>query len=496
MLRLGVHDSSRLEWIAELPFPADGRADDFELDFLVEIPAHLWIRHDNWERLQVLARLASPVDEDGENVHRLISVDELRRSALAAAQRAKEAEARIEHGVFAASIRLAPAPAGQGGEGLLARLQETLAALRERRDFLCKTRQGETDEVARERALSGEFLSNHALELIGRIERAVVAHLLHPACRAQGREELAAELRGALARALEAEFDWRKAHAIESPRERDPWELERYVARVSVLKKHFQGLLFLQVEAEHSDQRFHALLGAVSAILGALVAFPLALFLTGGHGVAGLGVGLTWTILLVALTYGVREPIKEGAKNWLKKRMTDNIGGRLTTVSTRPTALQEPLRLLSVRESFTDTQADGIDPQHPDLGKTVPMVRLRYRMWGTLQGDPHLSGQGTGSVRLVFRYDLSPLFSRLDDPIKEVPILAENHASIRFTDAARSYRFPVKLSVRCGGDDSVARGVLVSHKLGLDRMDLAEDEVAPLPSGPVAAVFVGSMRRR
>jgi hypothetical protein len=71
----------------------------------------------------------------------------------------------------------------------------------------------------------------------------------------------------------------------------------------------------------------------------------------------------------------------------------------------------------------------------------------------------------------VFRYDLSPLFARLDDAVKPVPVLDPETRRVRFAAAPRCYRLPVRVRVRCGGASLGERATLVFSKRGLDRLE-------------------------
>ncbi len=506
LLRLGVHDSSRLEWMAELPFSRDKNPEEFDLELTAEVPAHIWTAHDHWERLQLLARLSSPNDEQlPANVLPMGTVDELRRAALAAARRAKETQSHIERLIFEASSLLIATPNPALADEILALFHRGLQSLREMRDSLGTPRATESGAVTRERALAEEFLSNYAIELVSRVEKAVAGPLLGPRHRHQEYETDASRIRAALASELLEEFSWRRSRGLAIPTDRGPWDLEKYVSRVSGLRKHFQGLLFLQVETELADSRYRPLFGAVAAGFGALAAFPLLLFFTGGYGVAGLSVGLSGAAILVAVTYGVRERIKDGVRSWLARRLRENVGGRLTKMTTMRRHSAEPAELVRVRESFYSTMEQRSDPLHPDLGESLSVVRLRYHMRGTVHRDDAPADRGSERVKLVFRYDLSPLFTRLDDPFKHVPILTEDGSSVRFVDAARCYRIPVRLALRHRGETQFESGTIVTHKLGLERLerplpDEPIDEPSPLfaagGSGAFSSVASAMMRRR
>ena len=80
-------------------------------------------------------------------------------------------------------------------------------------------------------------------------------------------------------------------------------------------------------------------------------------------------------------------------------------------------------------------------------------------------------------VKHVFRYDLSPLFTRLDDAVKQIPVLDKSTHRVRFTEAPRSYRFPIRIRVACEGLTHEELAVVVLHKGGLDRLERSRDGV-------------------
>ncbi|HEY0838579.1 MAG TPA: hypothetical protein VGD74_00195, partial [Vulgatibacter sp.] len=154
MLRLGVHDSSRMEWIAELPLSEGQAPEEFTLELSAEVPAHVWTAHDHWERLQLLARLSSPTDDVSPGAARLLAtVDEVRRAALAEAKRAKEVQARLEKAIFAASSLLSASARPDLGDEILGPLEAALGELRATREALGAPRPAESEDVARERTL-------------------------------------------------------------------------------------------------------------------------------------------------------------------------------------------------------------------------------------------------------------------------------------------------------------------------------------------------------
>jgi hypothetical protein len=96
---------------------------------------------------------------------------------------------------------------------------------------------------------------------------------------------------------------------------------------------------------------------------------------------------------------------------------------------------------------------------------------IRYSHQGTVFPRAQLSRQGVRRIKHVFRYDLSPLFARLDDAVKPVPVLDPETHRVRFAAAPRCYRLPVCVRVRCGREWQVERATLVLSKRGLERLE-------------------------
>lgn len=478
-VRLRIHDAGRVEWVATIPLPERGE-EGIELEFAAEVPAHVWTDHDHWGCLQLMSRLGSPSDDEETGpLPPPHTLDDLRRSALAAVHRNKEAREQLHREIFSAVSLVADPPPDLAGR-IRAAVARALDDLAEEREQLFRPEPGESTEMVRERRLVAEFLSNHAIDFIAGVLHSIDDEL----CGARSRQkagylDVAAELRPFLAERLAREFAYRREHGFLCPEERNPSLLERYVARASQLKKHFQEVLFLELEAERADRRFRNLYGAVAATLAALWALPLGFLLTGGAGLTGLGLGLGSTLALLVASYAVKDRIKEMARDWLSHRVS-RYAGRITDLSVPARLLETPWRIARVRESFFVQRSTRTDPLNPDLGPTRPVVVLRYLFRGTVRGDPRLAWQGLDRLKLVFRYDLTPLFARLDDPIKELPVLASDGRDICFAEAARSYRLPIRIALRHRGVEEEEEGVLVAHKLGLERLERR----VPQPQSP------------
>jgi hypothetical protein len=126
---------------------------------------------------------------------------------------------------------------------------------------------------------------------------------------------------------------------------------------------------------------------------------------------------------------------------------------------------------VAARESFEQKLIRKPDPLNPESGSLVPSTVIRYTQRGQVLPTPALDVAGVRRVKHVFRYDLSPLFARLDDAVKQVPVLDKTTHRVRFTEAPRSYRFPIKVRVTSGGGTSEESAIVVLHKGGLDRLE-------------------------
>lgn len=499
-LRSKIHDTSRLEWTAELPLPEGKGAEEFVLETEFEVPAAIWSDHDGWSHLQLFARLASPCGDHDDELPPG-SVDELRRATLAAVRRLKVERESLEHEVFTAASLFSRAPRHSLGDVLLAGVARALAEVRGARTALGTSTASDPEELRRERALAAEFLSNHTLEFLSRIQRAIDEGLCGPRCRHPAvYGEMARRLRPQIARALADELAWRGAQDLLRPDPEDPEALEHYVERASLLKKHFQELLFLQAETELVDRRFKNWFAVAAAIAASVWAFPLGLVLTSDR-MAGVGVGFTATVVLFSLMYAVKDRIKESVRGWLAERIIRGYGGRVTTLLTPARLLAQPSRLARLRESLSRVAETRPDPINPEVGAVRPVVCLRHQVRGTVEGDPRLAWKDLTGLKLVLRYDLSPLFARLDDEVKQIPILAEGGQAVRFAEAPRAYRLPVHLRLRHRGRVITEDRVLVAHKLGLERLErvtpgLDAEPQLPAREGPVASVALSGLRPR
>ncbi len=120
-------------------------------------------------------------------------------------------------------------------------------------------------------------------------------------------------------------------------------------------------------------------------------------------------------------------------------------------------------------ESFVQSRGSAPDPLGSPSGMPVSIVRFQQR------GRPgrELPTIHATQVRIGFRYDLSPLFSRMHDLAKPVAVADAGTRRIRFLNSPRSYRVRVRVRLRCGGTVREETASLVMNKQGLQRLESA-----------------------
>ena len=178
--------------------------------------------------------------------------------------------------------------------------------------------------------------------------------------------------------------------------------------------------------------------------------------------------------------------MKEIGRTWMTKRVHRVWGAqRITRYRAPARRLAGRDVIVTARESFDQGVAALPDPLNPESGATVPVTVLKYEQKGSVAPHAQLLASGVRRLKHVFRYDLSPMFGRLDDALKPVPVLDETGRRVRFIDAPRCYRVPIAVSVTCGGHVHTERATLVLHKRGLERLDREEpDDRRALDSHP------------
>ena len=484
-VRVGIHDASRLEWSVAVPLP-EGRPLDYAIDVELEIPSNAFARHAPWDQLQAFTRLDGPAAET-IRAGGTVTIDVLRRGAVALANRMS----RASDG-FARHCRLAASPFQEPGLGDDDDLEETLAIwidgaiamAAEARAKLVTAAPGEAQELVRERRLVDEYVSVRLLEMLAGVERALAA-LLEARCpQAETFPPVVAKIERKVADALESELLYRDTQGFLRADPTVPNELERYLDRASQLKKHFQEVLFLEADIYQVAERIHHWVAAFVAVIASTWAFAwqIALMNNGPRSSAAgatVGSGIVVLAVIAGLVYAAKDRIKEVGRVWIAGNVHRFYAQRVARFRAPARRLPKRDVIVSARESFDQRTSRRPDPLNPDSGATLMGTTLRYVHKGTVSPKAVLREAGVRRIKHVYRYDLSPLFTRLDDAVKQVPVLDRETRRVRFVDAPRCYRLPVRVRVTCEGDVQEEVVTLVLHQRGLDRLERAS-ELAPL----------------
>jgi hypothetical protein len=482
-VRLDVHDASRLEWSVSIPLPEHGSA-AYAIDVELEIPANVFARHAPWDQLQSWTRLDGPAD--AVRVDAAPSIDVLRRGAIAFANRlARASEGFSRHCRLAAAVSAAAFTTESLREGLELWLGFAAATANDARDRLTVRNKKDSTEIACERGLVDEYVSVRLLEALASAERAIAALRESRNPRLPEYEPALSEVEERLGEMLEQEVAHRDRCGRLHPDPREPASLESYIERASRLKKHFQEVLFLEREQYQVAERLHNWVAALVAVVASTWAFAWQILLTNRapSSASRVGSGLFFLAVVVGLIYAVKDRIKELGRAWISGNVHRFYAQRVARW--RAPARRLPGRdvVVRARESFDTSVVRNPDPLNPESGATTASTLVRYVHRGVVYAKEALRDGGVRRVKHVFRYDLSPLFARLDDPVKQVPVFDGATRRVTFTAAPRCYRVPVRLRVRSAEGTRDERATLVLHKRGLDRLDFETGRGVELETG-------------
>jgi hypothetical protein len=475
-LRLAVHDLSRIEWTASVGLPTVAPR-KYEVEFTFEVPANIYSVHNVWDHKQSFTRLQSPSEEGELRIDR-VDIDELRRDTLGVAHRLKMLREKLDRVCAAAAAQLVEALKPSLQKYLRELVEQGVSVVTEMRGCLrapsdepaAATAADAAPEVSREWELADEFLSHQLLDFLAASEKSIDDVLLAASSRLRELDFSWTEgLRERVAEALAAELEHREAVGFPNPHADSPKELSEFVERGSRLKKHFQGVLFLDVEAYMVDYRVRNWTGIAAASLAAgfWMAFTLLPIAPGTK--AGLGLG-TFTVAFAA-AYALKDRVKELMRAWLAGRITRVYGQRVVTLRLPERIDRERQVMVEARERFTCTADVREDALNRTVGKTHRVMLLHYHLRGEASPSPLLERAGICSLKHIFRYDLSPIFSRLDNAVKPVPVLDPKTRRVCFADAPKEYRLPVTLCARLEGRETRVGAELVVSKRGIERLE-------------------------
>ncbi|HEY2512682.1 MAG TPA: hypothetical protein VGI39_17565 [Polyangiaceae bacterium] len=488
-VRLEVHDASRLEWSISIPLPDERsrRPRKYAIDVELQIPANAFAPHAPWAQLQSFTRLdgtqSSGRGADAE------TVDGLRRRALATAHKlARVSDGFSRHCLLAGSL-FATAPRSDLEDGLLLWLDAARATAAETRADLGA---GGDATLRRERELVDEYVSVRLLEVLAGAERSLASLRESKSPHVGAMREAISRAEERSASMLAEELERRGARGWICVDATATEVLEQYLDRASRLKKHFQEVLFLEPETFHVAERLHHWVAAAAAVLASTWAFAWQLFLSSRAPTteSRVGSGLVLVAATAGLIYAAKDRIKELGRSWISGNVHRFYAQRVARYRAPARRLPSREVIVSARESCHQTVSSHPDPLNPAIGTSVPVTVIRYAHLGTVFPRAELVRQGVRRIKHVFRYDLSPLFARLDDSVKPVPVLDPETNRVRFAAAPRCYRVPVSVHVSSGGVSHRERAVLVLGKRGLDRLERVpvvegEDKALDLLGGDV-----------
>ncbi len=465
-LRIAVHDASRMEWICTLPL--DRETYNFEIEFVAEIPANLLTPQDLWSHLQEMARLHSP---DTDVWSSAAGNDDLRRATLAVIHKMKILQDR--HGRacnVANSILLQEAKRDVTGE-LESHLDEAIGLIAKARHHLAALTANGSASPAESR-LADEFLSTKLLDFLTEAEKDVSDTLLVAGARFRDNYEIAGEkLRRRLFDELANELRRRGEKGFFNPSGEKPGELEDFLERASHLKKHFQEVLFLEMTTQPVESRLKNWVAVFAAILASVFYF---LAMTAPSLMAP-GIGLGTTALVGAFIYALKDRIKEVVRGWLSHRLLHLYGTRTVSLRVPARLMKSRPLLVESRDVFTITFENRHDALNPEIGETRRLAVLHYKKKGKVEQPKsvakELEHKGLRSVKQIFRFDLSAVFPRLDDPSKRIPVLEKDGRTVRWVDAPRTYAFPVTARLVTPNGTLEQSGEVVAQKHGIVRFD-------------------------
>ncbi len=478
LVRVGIHDASRIEWSVSVPLPtAKEGALPYLIDLEMEIPANAFARHSPWDQLQSFTRLDGPAE--AMNAGDPVTIDGLRRGAIALANKlARAGDGFTRHCRLAASL-LADAPAADLEDALRIWIDAAVKMAEEARKKVAKGGADDAAELVRERGLVDEYVSIRLLEMLAGVERALGAF---QSVRAPGQVKLGpvvARVEAHVADVLEKEIEHRAAHRYLWADPDSLEALERYLDRASRLKKHFQEVLFLEPERYEVADRLHHWVAAFVAVLASTWAFIWQIVLINNRPTTGtqIGSGVVVLAVIAGLVYAAKDRIKEMGRTWISGNVHRFYAQRVARF--RAPARRLPGRdvIVSARESIDQRTMQRPDSLNPESGATTPATIIKYTQKGAVSPQAQLTLAGVRRVKHVFRYDLSPLFARLDDALKPVPVLDAVTRRVKFADAPRCYRVPLRLKVTANGSTQEEEVTVVLHKRGLDRLERAGDTI-------------------
>jgi len=451
-LDVSIHDASRVQWVASAPLSEGGKRRSYTIDFTIDVPEHLWVRHSLWGAFRARTRLQTPDFAVRATRPRSV-IDDIRHEALRSGRRLKRLERKITLGI-------ARGGAARGGEVAPA-LERLIVDINTRRSAVLRTGEGAPEGVATEARLAAEYLSVELLSAFARL-------------RTSFPDDCEALVR--LTTAIAAERAYRREQGWPTPRGDGRKGLERWLRRRSALKKHFHQLLWLDADEFKPDDRLGHWIAALVAVIASTWAFSwhvayMNQLITGGMSM----ISMVMAGAIAGVLYAVKDRIKEVGRGWLSRRVRDGIADKIVRLHLQKRVDARRSRLLTSRENLRADRALRHDPLNPALGRTVSVMALNVSLRLDQHGLDVPGDWGVGGVKHVMRYDLSALLPRLDHGRRDVPV-TRSDGRVHMASVRKLYALQLRCVLRDDSDGVVLQrsGELMIDRGGLRRLRMSE----------------------
>jgi hypothetical protein len=258
--------------------------------------------------------------------------------------------------------------------------------------------------------------------------------------------------------------------------------------RWRVLKRFVSSALYIKVDREETGLMALDIIGGVAAAMAMLVATVSILFIN-----ARWPANLSWAfVTAMVASYVVKDRLKEWGKRSLGKRLTRGLSDHTLKLRSPGTG-----RLLGTcKESFTIKKVKNLpqevaelrfsDLESHDAIEGRPETVMWYTKEIALSSDElRAEFPGASGITDVFRLNVSPMLSRMDDLYEQYNYVHPETGALRSTRCARVYHVNIVLCLSTGdGEMKLTRVRAVLNKKGV----LRAESVNAAPDGAANGV--------
>ncbi|HEY5743690.1 MAG TPA: hypothetical protein VIS99_14240 [Terrimicrobiaceae bacterium] len=332
----------------------------------------------------------------------------------------------------------------------------------------------DTEEIGRERKLADEFISMRFIAFIADSQAMVDGMLGAPAASDGHFRPTLALVNESLTGMVEVELNYRRVKGYVVADLDSTQSLEQFVDRRSRLKKNFEAVHSLDRVTYPVEQRLHFWLACFAALLGGTCAFAMqTMMLRSAQSMNWSLIGLT---VLMGISYAMRDRIKEALQGWLTARVYRLYAQRVVRCF-RPGCdrLLRKYALVQAREWCHQTTSSRPDPLNPESEATLRVTFVKHVHRGVIVPEPRLVEGGVRYLRHFFRYDLTPVLARLQDPFKSIPIFDPESGRSKFIDAPRRYQMLIRVRATTPEEKREVKAAIVLDKRGIVRIEHTSD---------------------